>query len=348
MVSRREEHEAYLTKVLSNSLSSENPSKETFKKAEKNSASFFAELKNGLLNKYEGKSFNDFENTSVCCNDFGETLKIITKEKTDFNLDLTDFKNDLTCDLKIINGIGPNTEKKLKQKGYNNISSLLEHDKYANKAEKVLNDLNSDDFTSKINFIKENSKNKDNLLKCACEIPEENFKFMDIETLGLSNVPIILIGLAEIKEKNIITHQYLLRDKSEEPALISEFLKHLNSDSVFVTFNGKSFDVPYIKNRAAYYRIDYPYKLINYDLMYYARNLWKDTLPNCQLQTIEREIFNIKRDDDVPGAYIPGYWETYHAENNIGPLVPIVEHNRLDVVNLAKFLKHMFEETCSV
>ncbi len=347
MVSRKEEHEAYLKNVLSKSLSSENPSNDTVKKAEKNSSTFFKQLKEGLLNKYEGESFNDFPNTSNCTNEYGETLKIISEEKTDFNLNKADINEDLTCDLKIINGIGPSTEGKLKEKGYNNIYDLLNHDTYNKKAEKVINDLESADYTSKIQILKDNSKDKNNLLKCACDIPEENFKFMDIETLGLSNVPIILIGIAEVKNKRITTSQYLLRDRSEEPALIREFFKHLTNDSVFVTFNGKSFDVPFIENRAAYYRIDYPKKLINYDLMYYARNLWKDILPNCQLQTIEREIFNIKRDDDVPGAYIPGYWETYHQENNIGPLVPIVEHNRLDIVNLATFFNYMFNEACS-
>ena len=41
MTSRREEHEAYLERILSNSLSSANPSKETFQRAQKNSFTYY-------------------------------------------------------------------------------------------------------------------------------------------------------------------------------------------------------------------------------------------------------------------------------------------------------------------
>ena len=41
------------------------------------------------------------------------------------------------------------------------------------------------------------------------------------------------------------------------------------------------------------------------------------------------------------------YLHIYHQENNIGPLVPIVEHNRLDIVTLATFFNYMFNEACS-
>ena len=99
---------------------------------------------------------------------------------------------------------------------------------------------------------------------------------MDIETLGLSNVPIILIGVAEIKKDRIISSQYFLRDIYEEGAVIEAYLSHLDDDSVHVTFNGKSFDVPFIKNRCLYNRINANLDLPHLDLMYFAKNLWKD------------------------------------------------------------------------
>ncbi|WP_225370765.1 hypothetical protein [Methanobrevibacter arboriphilus] len=42
------------------------------------------------------------------------------------------------------------------------------------------------------------------MLKCAGDLEYDSFKFMDIETLGLSNVPIILIGIAEMDKKRKI------------------------------------------------------------------------------------------------------------------------------------------------
>ncbi|WP_405303272.1 ribonuclease H-like domain-containing protein, partial [Methanobrevibacter sp.] len=187
-------------------------------------------------------------------------------------------------------------------------------------------------------------KCRDNLLKCISLTDFENFKFMDIETKGLSNVPVILIGVAEIKGKDIVCSQYFLRDYSEEDAVLDAYLSHLDEDSVHVTFNGKSFDVPFIKNRCTYNRISANLDLPHLDLMHFAKNLWRDELPNCKLQTIEREFFGIERKDDVPGQYIPEYYDTYLSEDNIGPIVPIIEHNRQDIISLAAFLEKMYED----
>ena len=66
MVSRREEHEQYLQKVLSQSLTSENPSEETLQRHLTDSPSYFAQLKNGLVNKYEGWDLLDIEGSEIC------------------------------------------------------------------------------------------------------------------------------------------------------------------------------------------------------------------------------------------------------------------------------------------
>jgi hypothetical protein len=161
-------------------------------------------------------------------------------------------------------------------------------------------------------------KCRDNILKSISLIDKEDFKFMDIETKGLSNVPIILIGIAEIKGDDIVASQYFLRDYTEEASVIDAYLSHLDDDSVHVTFNGKTFDVPFIKNRCRYNRIE--------------------------LQTIEEELFDIKRIDDVPGQYIPGYYDAYLENDNIGPVVPIIEHNAQDVISLASFLDKMYRD----
>ncbi len=149
---------------------------------------------------------------------------------------------------------------------------------------------------------------------------------------------------SKIKNDKIIASQYFLRDYIEEPNIIESYMNHLDEDSIHVTFNGKTFDVPFIKNRCIYNRMDHNLDLPHLDLMYFAKNLWKDMLPNCQLQTIEEEIFNITRIDDVPGQYIPGYYDTYLSTNNIGPVVPIIEHNCQDIISLASFLEKMYED----
>ncbi|WP_296791502.1 ribonuclease H-like domain-containing protein [uncultured Methanobrevibacter sp.] len=342
-----DEMEMYLRKVLSNSISSANPSKEAKQKARKLSPSYFEDYKQRLLNEWSGKNVEDIDNSEVISTSFGDTLRITHEEKIDFKISDNDFKNQINRNLKLLPKIGLKTEQNLKNKGYTTIESLKNHDRYADIATKFASRIEDMSYAEIIDLLDTNrysKKCRDNIIKSISLTDKENFKFMDIETLGLSNVPLILIGVAEIKKDKIITSQYFLRRIYEEPAAIEAYLSHLDEDSVHVTFNGKSFDVPFIRNRCLYNRVRLDYRLPHLDLMYFAKNLWSDNLPNCRLQTIEKELFGIERQGDVPGQFIPGYYNTYISQDNIGPIVPIIEHNRQDIVSLAYFLEKMYED----
>lgn len=339
--------EEYLRKTLSNSISSQNPSEAAKKKARKLSSSYFADLKEKLLIEYENKSLGDVMDCKNVKTSYGDVLKITKAEKIDFDLEDNNFKEQMNCNLKLLPKIGLKTEENLKKKGYTTIESLRGHDKYCDVAAKFIDRIDGMKYCEIIDLLDNNKYSKkcrDNVLKSISLTEPENFKFMDIETKGLSNVPIILIGVAEIKGNDIVASQYFLRDYTEEANIIDAYLSHLDEDSVHVTFNGKTFDVPFIKNRCIYNRIDANLDLPHLDLMYFAKNMWGEKLPNCQLQTIEKELFDIKRIDDVPGQYIPGYYDTYLERNNIGPIVPIIEHNAQDIISLASFLDKMYRE----
>ncbi len=338
------EHEEYLRNSLLGHLDSHDKERQRKRNL---SGSYFEDLKQKLLIEYDNKSLKDVMDCNVENTSFGDVLKITTKEKIDLNIYDNDFRSQINHNLKLLPRVGLKTEENLKNKGYTTIESLKSHDKYSNVASKFLNEIDEMSFSEIVELLNDNrytKKCRDNLLKCISLTDCENFKFMDIETKGLSNVPIILIGVAEIKGNEIVASQYFLRDYTEEPNIIEAYLSHLDEDSVHVTFNGKSFDVPFIRNRCMYNGIKPDLDLPHLDLMYFAKNLWRDTLPNCQLQTIEREKFGIEREGDVPGQYIPGYYDTYLLENNIGPAVPIIEHNCQDIISLAYFLEKMYED----
>lgn len=341
------EFENYLKKSLSNSISSQNPSNEVKNKARKLSPSYFNDLKEKLLMKYEDKSLKDVMDCRSCRTSYGDVLKITKKEKINFNIVDNNFKNQINSNLKLLPGIGLKTEENLKNKGYMTIEELTCHDRYSDVASKFIRNMDELSFSELLDVLDNNKYSKkcrDNIIKCISLTDSENFRFMDIETKGLSNVPIILIGVGEIKNNKIISSQYFLQDYDEEASIIDAYLSHLDEDSIHVTFNGKTFDVPFIKNRCRYNRINANLDLAHLDLMYFAKRLWAKDLPNCRLQIIERELFGIEREGDVPGQYIPGYWDTYKEKNNIGPVVPIIEHNAHDVISLASFLDKMYRD----
>ena len=71
MTSRREEHEAYLERILSNSLSSANPSEETFQRAQKDSFTYYNNLKFGVdgncVYNLSGQTVWFEKNGVLCC-----------------------------------------------------------------------------------------------------------------------------------------------------------------------------------------------------------------------------------------------------------------------------------------
>ena len=340
-MSRYNQHEEYLRKVLMGSLSSENPSKETYLKHYKNSNSYFNQYKIELLERYKDKSFTDFKGVHTIDNDYGQALEIVNSKKINFNLKDNEVERDLINDLKLVSGIGNKKEIALKDKGYDNLYKLQNHPKYSKKAGSLIDTINNQDFPDYFRLMKKSKEH--NTMMCAGKVDVEHLRFMDIETLGLKNVPIILIGIAYIENNKLISKQYLQRHGHEESSIIEAYISNLEDDSVDVTYNGARFDIPFVKNRADYFGIKYD-KHLHYDLLYFARKLYRERLENCRLQTVESYICGFERFNDVPGQFIPEYYKTYVDSQNIGPLVPIIRHNRLDIISLVDIFMRIYND----
>jgi tetratricopeptide (TPR) repeat protein len=56
---------------------------------------------------------------------------------------------------------------------------------------------------------------------------------------------------------------------------------------------------------------------------------------SCALGVLEDAILGYRRTGDVPGAEIPSRYFHYARSGDARPLVPVLEHNRLDLVSLA-------------
>ena len=173
------------------------------------------------------------------------------------------------------------------------------------------------------------------------EIAPEDVLFVDLETTGLSSTPLFLIGVMHCADGGLVVRQFLARDYSEEAATISLFTDMLQRKRLLVTFNGKSFDLPYVRVRAAANRIPFSAEQAHLDLLHECRRVWGQKLPNCKLQTLETHICGRRRDDDIPGAEIPAAYHEYVRTQNAADIVRIVKHNLLDLATLAELMVRM-------
>jgi hypothetical protein len=152
------------------------------------------------------------------------------------------------------------------------------------------------------------------------------------------------MGMGRVKDNNIKVKQYLLTDLDDEKALLNSFLSDVDDDTTFVSFNGRSFDMPFIRGRLHHYSVNANLNNCHLDLLHFSRRIWGGLLPNCRLQTIEKHLFKMNRINDVPSSLVPEFYKTYLQTGNIGPLIPIVEHNQQDIITLALILSQLYEE----
>jgi hypothetical protein len=224
----------------------------------------------------------------------------------------------------------------------------MQHPKFRSSAQNVLTCLYGGNSAEIMDLIGcRHAKSHPGVLGTAGLHEPEDYVFLDIETLGLFSRPVILFGVGTINNGKIIVHQYLLRDIEEEQAALKATLGHVSGNRpVLVTFNGKSFDVPYLSDRLAYYGMGTLERIPHFDVLHFSRRKWKDQLPSLRLTALETEILGVCREGDIPGQMVPEFYETYLRTGNCGPLVPITRHNKQDVISLALLFFHLLGETC--
>ncbi len=303
-------------------------------------------LRSKLIEEYSGTSMDEIFNGEVIDTSHGSCYKINDSRKLKLStISKSKARSNLINDLKIIKGIGDSKEKKLISEGYLTVDDLREHPSYSEEACKLMDILDEEDITNITDYVTGRyPKSHPSALYSSCFTSDDKFLFMDIETLGLKSVPLILIGVSRVESKKIMVDQYLLRNLDDEISALEAFNSNVESDTIFVSFNGQTFDVPYIRDRLRHHGINNDLNRNHLDLMHFSRRAWKNQLPNCKLQTIEKHLFDFIREDDVPSSMVPSFYKTYLETGNIGPLIPIVEHNKEDVITLARILSRLHTE----
>jgi len=179
----------------------------------------------------------------------------------------------------------------------------------------------------------------------------DRFCFFDTETTGLSGgagTVIFLAGIGYFEEDSFIVKQYFIDNPGKEVLLIENLREIMRRKEIVVSYNGKSFDMPLLQSRAVMNRLDEVNFDSQIDLLHISRFIWKKSLKNCKLSTIETEILNIRRFGDIPGQLIPAAYREFLLRGNTEQIKKIIYHNREDIVSLARILSYLCEFTNSL
>lgn len=77
------------------------------------------------------------------------------------------------------------------------------------------------------------------------------------------------------------------------------------------------------------------------DLLHPRRRRYRGLYENCRLQTIERHVLGVVRDDDLPGSEAPGPWLAFLRGQSSINLGRVIHHNRQDVLTVGRLLDHL-------
>ena len=297
--------------------------------------------RDALLRNYAGSDLADICKGTEIETDEGICLRITEEhDHQHFPLHPEEAKHRLAGRLRLIPGIGPATERLLIRKGCRTIHDLRHIRRFQKDAEKVLRIIEEGDFGAVVALIAERfGRTHPDIIMASAFSPDERFCFLDIETLGVFSRPVFLIGSAELRGGRICFHQFLARDIDEElPALLA-WRDSVPQDATVISYNGRSFDLPYLADRFAYYGIEHEIARDQIDLLHITRRMHRSTLSDCRLGTVEEELLGIERGLDLPGALVPEFYDIYRRTKNPGPLLPVLKHNRQDVLSLIELLR---------
>ncbi|MGE8247105.1 MAG: ribonuclease H-like domain-containing protein, partial [Stenotrophomonas maltophilia] len=185
------------------------------------------------------------------------------------------------------------------------------------------------------------------------QVQPRDLLFFDTETTGLAGgtgTRAFMIGAADWhthpeRGDGLRIRQLLMTTMAAEAAMLREFAGWLQPGTVFSSYNGRCYDAPLLKTRYRLARQRCPITPLDHvDLLFPTRRRYRGTWENCRLATIERQLLQIVREDDLPGSEAPAAWLNYLRGGSAVNLRRVAEHNHQDVVTLALLMRRLVAE----
>lgn len=178
-------------------------------------------------------------------------------------------------------------------------------------------------------------------------LPKEVFRrfkmgtiaYLDIEATGfdLENDKIVLISLGYyLNEEEFKVIQYFAETPNEEENILKELKKAMSNFKRWCSFNGTSFDEPFVIRKMYKYNLHFRLPGEHIDLFKIIRPFYKRMgMKGCSLKNVE-QFTGIHRQDEISGARSVELYNEYLVNHDEKLKEILMLHNYEDVVNLPK------------
>jgi len=300
-----------------------------------------------LRRDYEGVPFEKVMPGDVVENDYGACYRLTATARGALRRgDAEQTRQSLLGSVELVRGIRSRTRTRLEEQGFKTLADLEDHPRFCSESKRIRELLEAGSTKELTEVISARlSRSHPSVLGLSGLHADADFLFLDLETMGLfAGQPLVVAGLASLDPNNtIVVEQYVVRDFPDELALLYEVNRQVGAHKVMVTYNGKSFDLPFLIGRSAYYGIKLKPPGVHFDLLHFCRRAYRGELDGCSLRSIEQTILGISRETDLPGELVPEFYYEYLRTGNAGFLKPIVDHNRQDVLGLVNVFSSLVE-----
>lgn len=174
--------------------------------------------------------------------------------------------------------------------------------------------------------------------------PLESILFLDIETTGFTarSSMLYLIGTAYYKNHTWYIEQFFAEKKEDEPELLHSFFKLAKEFTHIIHFNGNNFDLPYLMQKVASYKMSY---ILDNHLgidIYRRIAPYKSILrlPNSKQKTLELYL-GIERIDPYHGGELISVYHDYLNNPEEKAMTLLLQHNFDDMKGMLSILPIM-------
>ncbi len=175
-----------------------------------------------------------------------------------------------------------------------------------------------------------------------CDV--ERFTYVDTETTGMGGAGsmVFLAGVARFDDGLLKLRQYLLPSPAYEGGLLGGISEDFAKASAFVSYNGKSFDIPMLESRYIMSRKVPALRAVPHlDLLHPNRRLFRGEFDSHKLVLIEREMLGFTRENDCPSAEVPARYFHFQRSGDPTHILPVLRHNAWDILSLVALAAHI-------
>ncbi len=178
---------------------------------------------------------------------------------------------------------------------------------------------------------------------CISDTPDDILYF-DIETTGLSanRSDLYLIGLGFYDDDHFKTLFLFNDDGCSEPEILARFANHISRYRYLVSYNGDTFDIPYIRTKMQQFDIDCSFDNIRSVDIYKTSRRYKKLFNMNSVKQIDVEdLVGFQRKIFISGGTLINAYKEYLKTGSSDLLDDLMTHNHDDVrglISITEFL----------